>query len=164
MTTLVYHDPNYSDMDSEDSYVTCTDDTTLINASICLEKDGKLSFDLKTNAQTFIEFYSNLTNDLIEKLPNPPDKFVKELYADDTCLIYSDEDTKELKTKLNKDFNSLCNWFIDNKLSIRFREEKTKCILMGTKFHLKKHSESMATKVLGLVNGRNKCLYRTQIF
>ena len=66
MTTLVY-DPNYSDMDSEDGYVTCTDDTTIINTSICLEKDGKLSFDLRPNAQTFIEFYSNLTNDLVEK-------------------------------------------------------------------------------------------------
>ena len=86
------------------------------------------------------------------------------LYADDTCLIYSDKDTKELKTKLNKDFNSLCNWFIDTKLSIHFREEKTKCILMGTKWHLRKHSESMATRVLGLVNGRHKFLHRTQNF
>ena len=34
---------------------------------------------------------------------------------------------------LNKDFNSLCEWFIDNKLSIHFGEEKTKSILFGTK-------------------------------
>ena len=35
---------------------------------------------------------------------------------------------------------SLCNWFVDNKLSIHFEEDKTKCILFGTKKWLKKDS------------------------
>ena len=55
------------------------------------------------------------------------------LYADDTCLIYMGKDTKTIEEQLNKDFNSLCEWFIDNKLSIHFGEEKTKFILFGTK-------------------------------
>ena len=41
---------------------------------IYLKKDDILSFDLKTNAETFKDFYSNL----VEKLPNPPNKFGKE--------------------------------------------------------------------------------------
>ena len=59
------------------------------------------------------------------------------LYADDTCLIYMGKDTKTIEEQLNRDFNSLCEWFIDNKLSIHYGEEKTKSILSGTKGHLK---------------------------
>ena len=59
------------------------------------------------------------------------------LYADDTCLIYMGKDTKTIEEQLNRDINSLCEWFIDNKLSIHFGEEKTKSILFGTKRQLK---------------------------
>ena len=76
-------------------------ETTLINASICLEKDGKLSFDLKTNAQTFIEFYSNLTNDLIEKLPNPPNKFVKESVKEFCYMLMTPVSSFRIKTPKN---------------------------------------------------------------
>ena len=59
------------------------------------------------------------------------------LYADDTCLIYTGKDTKKIEEQLNRAFHSLCEWFIDNKLSIYFGEEKTKSILFGTNGHLK---------------------------
>ena len=52
--------------------------------------------------------------------------------------MYQDRDAKTIETKLNNNFSSVCNWFIDNKLSIHFREDKTKCILFGTKKRLKK--------------------------
>ena len=55
------------------------------------------------------------------------------LYADDTCLFFMGKDSKIIGDQLYKDFNSLCEWFIDNKLSIHFGEEKTKSILFGTK-------------------------------
>ena len=55
------------------------------------------------------------------------------LYADDTSLFFMGKDSKIIGDQLNKDFNSLCEWFIDNKLSIHFGEEKTKSILFGTK-------------------------------
>ena len=32
---------------------------------------------------------------------------------------------------MNKDFVNLCDWFVDNKLSILFDEDKTKCILFS---------------------------------
>ena len=47
------------------------------------------------------------------------------LYADDTCLVFQHKDVIEIETVLNKNFSSLCDWFIDNKLSIHFGEEKT---------------------------------------
>ena len=59
------------------------------------------------------------------------------LYADDTCLIYTGKDIQKIEEQLNSDFTSLCEWFIDNKLSVHVGEEKTKSILFGTKRQLK---------------------------
>ena len=53
------------------------------------------------------------------------------LYADDTCLVYSDKNVLNIEKQLNNDFNSLCDWFEDNKLSIHFGQEKTKSILFS---------------------------------
>ena len=211
------------------------------SATICLEKDGILSFDPKTNAEIFKDFYSNLANNLVKKLPTPPppppsklsyltDKvkigfeeglltgmvlidlqkafdtidhsillekmsclcfagktiawytsyltnrsfivnvgkefsspgklscgvpqgsilgpllfllYVNDMpqavnsellfYADDTCLIYMGKNIQKIEEQLNSDFTSLSEWFIDNKLSVHFGEEKTKSILFGTK-------------------------------
>ena len=116
------------------------------------------------------------------------------LYADDTCLIYTGKDIQKIEEQLNSDFTSLCEWFIDNKLSVHFGEEKTKSILFGTKRQLKdqkdlnlkygdievkQHSrvtylgcildnilsgEHMAAKVLNTVHNRLKFLYRKQKF
>ena len=43
--------------------------------NICLKKDDKISFDDKTNANTFKEFFCILASDLVAKLPPPSDKF-----------------------------------------------------------------------------------------
>ena len=40
------------------------------------------------------------------------------LYADDTCLMYQHRDVKETEKQLNRDFENVCDWFVDNKLSI----------------------------------------------
>ena len=42
------------------------------------------------------------------------------LYADDSCLVCEGKDINEIENKLNNDFNMLCDWFVDNKLSIHF--------------------------------------------
>ena len=44
-------------------------------SNICLKKDVKISVDDKTNANTFKEFYCNLANDLLVKLPPPSGRF-----------------------------------------------------------------------------------------
>ena len=51
------------------------------------------------------------------------------LHAHDTCIFYQYEDVKKIENVLNKEFSSLRQWFIDNKLSIHFREDKTRSIL-----------------------------------
>ena len=53
------------------------------------------------------------------------------LYADDSCLVFSDQRVNDIEEQLDKNFNSLCDWFVDNKLSIHFGEDKTKSILFG---------------------------------
>ncbi len=55
------------------------------------------------------------------------------LYADDTCLIFQSNDPTEIENILTENFNILCDWFVDNKLSIHLGEEKTKCILFSGK-------------------------------
>ena len=66
------------------------------------------------------------------------------LYADDTCIFYQHEDVKKNNNVLNKEFLSLCQWFIDNKLSIHFGEDKTKSILFSKTRGLKEINISFA--------------------
>ena len=109
------------------------------------------------------------------------------MYADDTCIFYQHEDVKKIENVLNKEFSSLCQWFIDNKLSIHFEEDKTKSILFLKTIHLKEinisfanhpikqhetveylgcqldsklSGEAMASKVLEKLNAKLKFLYR----
>ena len=51
------------------------------------------------------------------------------LYADDPCLIFRDKNIEQIENTLNRDFSSLCDWFVENKLSIHFGEDKTKSSL-----------------------------------
>ena len=75
-----------------------------------------------------VEYHKDLSQDLYCFYP----------YVDDSCLVYQHRDVKAIDTKLTKIFSNNCNWFVDNKLSIHFGEEKTKCILFGTKKRVKK--------------------------
>ena len=56
-------------------------------------------------------------------------------------LIYvSDKpqaDVEEIGKQLNKDFEIVCDCFVDNKLSIHFDEEKTKSILFASDCKIK---------------------------
>ena len=42
--------------------------------------------------------------------------------------LLSSKDVEKIEKVLNKEFPSLCEWFIDNKLSIHFWDDKTKTI------------------------------------
>ena len=59
------------------------------------------------------------------------------LYVDTSCLVYNCRDMHAIEDTLNKNFNSLCDWFVENKLSIHFGEDKTKSIIFGSKGRLK---------------------------
>ena len=59
------------------------------------------------------------------------------LFADDTCIVFQHNSVIEIEKHLITDFSRLCDWFIDNKLNIHFRQNKTKSILFGTKHKLR---------------------------
>ena len=109
------------------------------------------------------------------------------LYADDTCTFYQHEEVKKIENVLNKEFSSLCQWFIGNKLSVHFGEGKTKSTLfsktrglkevnmsfaghsikqqetieyLGCQLDSKLSGEAMDSKVLKKINAKLKFLYR----
>ena len=116
------------------------------------------------------------------------------LYADDTCLVCQHKDINEIEKQLNKDFGSICSWFVNNKLSIHFGNDKTKSILFASKCKIKKvrklnikygniqikqHSkvkyvgcmldetmpgETMALSVINKINNKLKFLYQKNRF
>ena len=57
---------------------------------------------------------------------------------DDSCLAYQHKDISKVDKNLNKFFLNICDWFVDNKLSIHFREENIKSTLFSTKHKLAK--------------------------
>ena len=59
------------------------------------------------------------------------------LYADDTCIVFQHKNVTEIEKQLLRDFSSFCDWFVDNKLSVHFGQDKTKSILFGTKHKLR---------------------------
>ena len=99
-----------------------------------------------------------------------------------------------MKKRLDEDSESLCDWFVDNKMSIHFGEDKIKSILFASKWraknirklnikskdiNIKQHSEvtylgcvldetmsgePMALKVINKKNSKLKFLYRKNRF
>ena len=116
------------------------------------------------------------------------------LYADDSCILYQHKDVVQIEKRLNEDFENLCNWFVDDKLSIHFGEDKTKSILFASKrrtknirqlnikyedINIKQYSEvtylgcaldetlpgePLALKVINKINGKLKFFYRKNRF
>ena len=64
----------------------------------------------------------------INDLPQALNKNESYLYADDTCIFYQDKDIEKTEKVLNKEFSSLCEWFIYNRLLVYFGDDKTKTI------------------------------------
>ena len=60
------------------------------------------------------------------------------LYADDTCLVCQHKNINETEKQLNKDFENICDWLVDNKRSIHLGDDKIKSILFATKFKIRK--------------------------
>ena len=46
-------------------------------------------------------------------------------------------DVEDIEKQLSKDFENVCNWFVNKKLSIHFGEDKTKFILFANKHKIK---------------------------
>ena len=108
--------------------------------------------------------------------------------------MFQHKEVEEIERVLNNDFENICDWFVDNKLSIHFGEDKTKSILFASQrkiktikklnikyqdIEIKQHSqvtylgcvmdetmsgEPMALKVINQINEKLKFLYRKSSF
>ena len=58
------------------------------------------------------------------------------LYGDNTSMFYQHKEVAEIENILNKESANACRWFVENKLSIHFGEDKTKCILFSKEKNL----------------------------
>ena len=56
-----------------------------------------------------------------------------------TCIFYQDKDVEKIEKILNKEYSSLYEWFIDNKLSIHFGDDKVKTIFFSWRKTPPKH-------------------------
>ena len=81
------------------------------------------------------------------------------LYADDSFILYQHKEVDEIEKHLNKNFENICPWFVDNRLSIHFGEDKTKSILFASK-RRSLEREPIALKVINKINGKLKFLCR----
>ena len=43
--------------------------------------------------------------------------------SNDSCLVFQGKDVIDIEKQLNGDFTNICEWFVDNSLSIHFDEE-----------------------------------------
>ena len=59
------------------------------------------------------------------------------LYSGDSCLVFQENDIIEVEKQLSGDFTNICEWFIDNRLSIHFGEGKAKSILLDFEYKIK---------------------------
>ena len=59
------------------------------------------------------------------------------LYANDTFIVFQHKSEIEIEKQLIRDFSSVCDLFVDNKLSIHLGQDKTKSKLFGTKHKLR---------------------------
>ena len=114
------------------------------------------------------------------------------LYADDSYLTVTHRELEVIEDSLNANLSVLCDWFVDNKLSIHLG--KTESILFGTKHLLSKannldikycnevieqketvrylgltldsmlNGKSMVESILAKINNKLKFLYRKQRF
>ena len=95
-----------------------TNRTFLVNVDTIFTEPGKLEYGVPQGSILGPLLFLFYVNDMpgavnCEKL----------LYADDTCLVFQAKDLDTISDRLNTEFIKLCDWFVDNKLSIHFGDD-----------------------------------------
>ena len=108
--------------------------------------------------------------------------------------MYQHKDIAIIEKILNEDFENICHWFVDNKLSMHFEDDKTKSTFfvckgraqnisklnirykeinikqqaqvtyLGCVFNESMPGEPMALTIVNKINAKLKFLYRTNEF
>ena len=55
------------------------------------------------------------------------------LFADNSGFVFQGKDVIEIEKQLKEDFINICEWFVDNRLSIHLGEDNTESILFDSK-------------------------------
>ena len=55
------------------------------------------------------------------------------LYADDSYHVFQGKNIIEIEKQLNRDFTNICEWLLDNRLSIHSGDDRIKSILFYSK-------------------------------
>ena len=78
----------------------------------------RLLFDrvLSFAVRLFLIYVSNMPQVVISNLF---------LYADDSCLMFQHEKVEDIEKLLNNDFENICNWFVDSRLSFSLGKDET---------------------------------------
>ena len=100
----------------------------LVNIENKLSDFGKISCGVPQGSILGPLLFLNYVNDMPQAVTS-----TLILYEDDSRILYQHKDVEQIEKRLNEDFKKLCNWFIDNKLSIHFGEDMTKSILFASK-------------------------------
>ena len=157
----------------------------LANIESKLSDFGKISFGVPQGPILRPLLFLIYVNDMPQAV-----KSTLLLYADDSCILYQHKKVDEIEKQINEDFENICDWFVDSKLSMHFGEGQTKSILSVSKrrsknvrqlnirynhINIKQHlqvkylgllldermsCEPMALKVINKINGKLKFLYR----
>ena len=93
----------------------------LVNLGSKFSQPGSVSCDVPQGSISGPPLFLIYVNDMSQAV-----KCHLFLYADDSCLVCQHKDVNEIGKQLNVDFSNICDWFVDNKLSIHFGEDKTK--------------------------------------
>ena len=83
---------------------------------VCIDNDFSENETLKYGVAQGSIFGALLSLLYVNEFPQSLSDAGSYLYADDTCSFYQHEDVKKIEDVLNKEFSSLCQRFIDNKL------------------------------------------------
>ena len=62
----------------------------------------------------------------VNDLPQSLSETASNLFTEDRCIYYQHWDIQKIENVLNKKVSSVCEWFINKKLSIHIGEVKTK--------------------------------------
>ena len=84
--------------------------TFLVSLGNASSKRGSVSSGLRQGSILSPLLFLVYINDMSQAA-----KFILFLHADVTCLDCQHKDINETEKQLNKDFESICDWYVDNK-------------------------------------------------
>ena len=99
----------------------------LVNIESKISNFGKISWGVPQGSILGSLLFLIYANDMSQAV-----KSTLPLHTDDSCILYQHKEVDEIEKHLNKDFENICDWLVDNKLTIHFGEDKTNSILFAT--------------------------------